>query len=91
MMKTKTHIFKFKTCMADYVVDNPEPFIVQGKHGGDVVVAHHLIQYHSETIDGEVRGQKMDQPILTVDGANLPELCGKKYESMKELDADIAI
>lgn len=29
-----------------------------------------LIQYHSETANGEVRGQKLDEPIMTVDGSN---------------------
>lgn len=29
-----------------------------------------LIQYHSETVAGEVRGQKIDEPIMTVDGSN---------------------
>lgn len=29
-----------------------------------------LIQYHSETSNGEVRGQKLDEPIMTVDGSN---------------------
>lgn len=29
-----------------------------------------LIQYHSETAKGEVRGQKLQEPILTVDGSN---------------------
>ena len=29
-----------------------------------------LIQYHSETAQGEVRGQCIDEPIMTVDGSN---------------------
>lgn len=29
-----------------------------------------LIQYHSETVKGEVRGQSLNEPILTVDGSN---------------------
>jgi len=29
-----------------------------------------LIQYHSETIDGEVRGQAIENPIMTLDGSN---------------------
>lgn len=29
-----------------------------------------LIQYHSETAKGEVRGQKINNPIFTVDGSN---------------------
>jgi DNA (cytosine-5)-methyltransferase 1 len=34
------------------------------------LLAPSLIQYHSETAAGEVRGQKLDMPILTVDGSN---------------------
>ncbi len=33
-------------------------------------IAPSLIQYHSETVKGEVRGQSLDEPILTVDGSN---------------------
>ena len=111
-----------------FVIDNPEPFIIQcnhsgdrrpndirepiltitGKHGYGVVepilapiidkayggnyhgngsradepidtittVDHNrlvvptLIQYHSETSQGEVRGQTIKEPIMTVDGSN---------------------
>jgi len=34
------------------------------------LVSPSLIQYHSETAKGEVRGQKANQPIMTVDGSN---------------------
>ena len=34
------------------------------------LVAPTLIQYHGETADGEVRGQAVDEPIMTVDTAN---------------------
>lgn len=34
------------------------------------LMAPSLIQYHSETVAGEVRGQKVSEPILTVDGSN---------------------
>lgn len=111
-----------------FVLDNPEPFIVQCNHGGDrrpldtkdplptitgkhgygiveptltpiidkayggnyqgsgsrvdepidtiTTVDHNrlvvptLIQYHSETAQGEVRGQTIKDPIMTVDGSN---------------------
>lgn len=46
-----------------FVLDNPEPFIVNRK-------AYALIQYHSETAQGEVRGQGIADPIMTVDGSN---------------------
>ena len=32
--------------------------------------ASFLIQYHSETRSGEVRGQKLDEPIMTLDSSN---------------------
>lgn len=34
------------------------------------LIAPALIQYHSETAKSEVRGQKLTEPILTVDGSN---------------------
>ena len=108
-----------------FVLDNPEPFIIQcnhsgkrrpndirepmptitGKHGYGIVepklapymgtnttnhpggnckdpihtittgnqqclISPTLIQYHSETAQGEVRGQTIKDPIITVDGSN---------------------
>lgn len=108
-----------------FVIDNPEPFIVEVNHGGEsgprdisdpmpTITGKHgfgivepymvqigqtgfaadrskdvrdplttivsknehclitptLIQYHSETANGEVRGQKLDEPVMTVDGSN---------------------
>ena len=108
-----------------FVIDNPEPFIVQCNHGGDrrpldtkeplpTITGKHgygivepymiqigqtgftkdrskniqeplstivsknehclicptQIQYHSETAQGEVRGQTIKDPIMTVDGSN---------------------
>ena len=111
-----------------FVIDNPEPFIIQCNHGGErrpndirepiptitgkhgygiveptlapiidktyggsyrgngsrvddpidtiTTVDHNrlvvptLIQYHSETAQGEVRGQTIKDPIMTVDGSN---------------------
>lgn len=108
-----------------FVIDNPEPFIIQcnhggkrrqndieeplqtitGKHGYGIVepymvqigqtgfvkdrskdvrgplttivsknehclISPTLIQYHSETAKGEVRGQTIEDPIMTVDGSN---------------------
>lgn len=111
-----------------FVIDNPEPFIIQCNHGGErrpndirepmptitgkhgygvveptlvpiidkayggnyygngsrvdgpidtiTTVDHNrlvvptLIQYHSETSQGEVRGQTIEEPIMTVDGSN---------------------
>lgn len=49
-------------------IKNPLPTIT-GKHGYGIV-APTLIQYHSETISGEVRGQTIKDPIMTVDSTN---------------------
>ena len=38
--------------------------------GSHLLVSPTLIQYHSETAKGEVRGQRLDEPIMTVDGSN---------------------
>lgn len=49
-------------------IKNPLPTIVgSGKH---YLCAPTIIQYHSETAGGEVRGQKVDKPVMTVDGSN---------------------
>lgn len=38
--------------------------------GSHLLVSPTLIQYHSETSKNEVRGQALEQPIMTVDGSN---------------------
>ena len=108
-----------------FVLENPEPFIIQCNHGGkrrpnnikepmptitgkhgygiveptlapymgtnttnhpggsckdpihtittgnqQCVISPLLIQYHSETVQGEVRGQTIDGPVMTVDSSN---------------------
>ncbi len=108
-----------------FLLDNPEPFIIQCNHGGErrpndiwdpmptitgkhgygiveptlapymgtnttnhpggnckdpihtittgnqqCLISPTLIQYHSETAQGEVRGQTIRDPIMTVDGSN---------------------
>ena len=47
-----------------FVLDNPEPFVIKDQQ------CPILIQYHSETAKGEVRGQNIEDPIMTVDGSN---------------------
>ena len=49
-------------------VKSPLPTITTGNR--NFLVAPTLIQYHSETANREVRGQKLDEPIMTVDGSN---------------------
>ena len=36
----------------------------------ETTVAPALIQYHSETRSGEVRGQQLQEPVMTLDGSN---------------------
>ena len=51
-----------------FVLDNPEPFIIQGNQ--QCFISPTLIQYHSETNSDEVRGQGIENPIMTVDSSN---------------------
>lgn len=72
-----------------FILENPEPFIIQCNHGGkrkpgDIrepmptitgkhgygIIAPTLIQYHSETVKDEVRGQTISDPVMTVDSSN---------------------
>lgn len=72
-----------------FVLENPEPFIIQCNHGGERrpnnirepmptitgkhgygIIAPTLIQYHSETLKDEVRGQTIADPLMTVDSSN---------------------
>ena len=48
-----------------YIVDNPEPYIVQSK---DALAF--IIQYHGETRQGDSRGQLLTEPIKTIDTSN---------------------
>ncbi len=49
-------------------VESLLPTITTGNK--NFVVAPTLIQYHSETVKDEVRGQTIENPIMTVDGSN---------------------
>lgn len=59
---------------SDYCNSMNEPLrVITAKHGFGVVepvLAPVLIQYHSETSEKEVRGQALENPIMTVDGSN---------------------
>lgn len=49
-------------------IEEPLPTIVgSGKH---YLCEPYMIQYHSETNNGEVRGQGIEDPIMTVDSSN---------------------
>ncbi len=51
-----------------FVLDNPEPFIIQCNQ--QCLISPTLIQYHSETSKDGVRGQAIEDPIMTVDSSN---------------------
>lgn len=68
-----------ETTLAPYIMSNNEnnvgasveeglPTITTGNR--NFLVAPALIQYHSEMAAGEVRGQSLEKPIMTVDGGN---------------------
>ena len=48
-----------------YIIDNPNPYIVKDKRA----VAY-MIQYHGEQKAGDSRGQRLDEPIKTIDTSN---------------------
>jgi DNA (cytosine-5)-methyltransferase 1 len=55
---------------SDYCNSMNEPLrVVTAKHGFGVV-SPVLIQYHSETSEKDVRGQTIEDPIMTVDSSN---------------------
>lgn len=53
---------------APHGMDEPVPTVTTG--GRNILVAPSLIQYHTEQSAREHRGQKLDEPIQTVDAAN---------------------
>lgn len=62
-----------------YIMCNNENNVGEGIRDGlstvttgnrNFLMAPTLIQYHSETTGGEVRGQRLEEPIMTVDGSN---------------------
>lgn len=53
---------------APHDINEPVPTVTTG--GRNILAAPTLIQYHTEQSAKEVRGQKLDEPIQTVDAAN---------------------
>lgn len=54
-----------------FVINNPEPFIVQTD--GENTLVPYIMQYHGQREKkgrGEARGQNLDDPLLTVDASN---------------------
>ena len=50
--------------------DVREPLTTIVSKNEHCLISPTLIQYHSETVQGEVRGQTIEEPIMTVDGSN---------------------
>jgi DNA (cytosine-5)-methyltransferase 1 len=63
-LKDKT-LSRIAAGIKKFVIDDPNRFILPDK-----LAAPLLIQYHSETVKGEVRGQSLKEPIQTIDTAN---------------------
>lgn len=63
-LKDKT-LSRIAAGIKKFVVDDPNRFILPDKQA-----APFLIQYHSETVKGEVRGQSLKEPIQTIDTSN---------------------
>ena len=51
-----------------FVIECKDPFVIQNERMD--MQAQTIIQYHSETSKDEVRGQTIEDPIMTVDGSN---------------------
>lgn len=51
-----------------FVIESNDPFVIQNENMD--MQAQTIIQYHSETSKDEVRGQTIEDPIMTVDGSN---------------------
>lgn len=50
-----------------FVFNNSDPFLINLDN--NTKVASNLIQYHTETSKSSVRGQKLDEPIMTLDSS----------------------
>lgn len=61
------HISKYYGGVTGSKADEPLSTVTAIDH--NAIVAPYLIQYHSETSKHEVRGQKLDKPLMTVDGS----------------------
>ena len=55
---------------SDYCKSTNEPLHTITTGGQQCLISPTLIQYHSETSEKEVRGQALENPIMTVDGSN---------------------
>lgn len=57
-----------------YIIENPHPYIVKDKrakaHFKKSKAAAFLIQYHGEQKEGDSRGQRLTEPLKTIDTSN---------------------
>lgn len=63
----KPYIMSNNTNNVPHGVDEPLPTVTTGNR--NYLCAPSLIQYHSEQGKGEVRGQSVNKPIMTIDGS----------------------
>jgi DNA (cytosine-5)-methyltransferase 1 len=61
------HISKYFSGVTGSNISEPLPTVTAIDHNS--LVAPSLIQYHTETSKSEVRGQALNEPIMTVDGS----------------------
>ena len=61
------HISKYYGGVVGCEADKPLPTVTQIDH--NALVSASLIQYHTETSAKEVRGQAIDEPIMTIDAS----------------------
>ena len=64
----KSFIVSNNTGNAPHGTDEPLPTVTTGNR--NFLCMPSLLQYHTEQSKGEVRGQKLNEPIMTVDGSN---------------------
>jgi len=65
--KIQPYIMSNNTNNAQHSTKEPLPTVTTGNR--NFLCSPSIIQYHSEQGKGEVRGQKTDEPIMTVDGS----------------------
>lgn len=64
----KPFIMSNNTGNVPHGTDEPMPTVTTGNR--NYLCTPSIIQYHTEQSRGEVRGQKVNEPIMTVDGSN---------------------
>lgn len=90
--KIEPYVMSNNTNNACHGVKNPLPTVTTGNR--NFLCSPSIIQYHSEQSKSEVRGQKADEPIMTIDGSprygvNACYL-SKYFSGEKQAGADVA-